>query len=258
MRVLLVVERAERGVGRLGSGSNFRRAAGARRSRAPRGGQLARRRRARSWRQTAARSPRVRDTAAGASPWQPGATRSLECRRPRRGSQAGGSAPQHLARRQLAARWTPIIWLDLDALGALGVLSLITVHTQPFFFESAFVIQRKKENTQPKGGMGGRHAATHAATQGFQGEKCGASLRPPSGVYLFLSLFAVSRQFSAATFMPPRGRPTLVLVLSPVNKRMKERKQTTQTRDRGGGQGPHLHEQDFGRTIRGTGGLSCS
>ena len=29
--------------------------------------------------------------------------------------------------------------------------------------------------------------------------------------------------------------------------------QTTQTRDRGGGQGPHLHEQDFGRTIRGTG-----
>ena len=34
----------------------------------------------------------------------------------------------------------------------------------------------------------------------------------------------------------------------------KESKQTTQTRDRGGGQGPHLHEQDFGRTIRGTGG----
>ena len=26
----------------------------------------------------------------------------------------------------------------------------------------------------------------------------------------------------------------------------KERKQTAQTRDRGGGQGPHLHEQDFG------------
>ena len=45
---------------------------------------------------------------------------------------------------------------------------------------------------------------------------------------------------------------------------LKERKQT-QTRDRGGGQGPHLHEQDFGRTIRGTGEevrllvrLSCS
>ena len=33
-----------------------------------------------------------------------------------------------------------------------------------------------------------------------------------------------------------------------------KKKQTTQTRDRGGGQGPHLHEQDFGRTIRGTGG----
>ena len=33
--------------------------------------------------------------------------------------------------------------------------------------------------------------------------------------------------------------------------RKKERKQT---RDGGGGQGPHLHEQDFGRTIRGTGG----
>ena len=34
----------------------------------------------------------------------------------------------------------------------------------------------------------------------------------------------------------------------------KERKQTNQTRDGGEGQGPHLHEQDFGRTIRGTGG----
>ena len=41
-------------------------------------------------------------------------------------------------------------------------------------------------------------------------------------------------------------------------EREKERKQTTHKRDRGGGQGPHLHEQDFGRTIRGTGGLSCS
>jgi len=31
------------------------------------------------------------------------------------------------------------------------------------------------------------------------------------------------------------------------------------TRDAGGGQGPHLHEQDFGRTTRGTEvGLSCS
>ena len=29
--------------------------------------------------------------------------------------------------------------------------------------------ERKKENRQPKGGVGGRHAAT---TQGFQGEKC--------------------------------------------------------------------------------------
>ena len=37
----------------------------------------------------------------------------------------------------------------------------------------------KKENRHRKGGMGGRHAAT---TQGFQGEKCGASRRPPSGV----------------------------------------------------------------------------
>ena len=53
--------------------------------------------------------------------------------------------------------------------------------------------ERKKENRQPKGGMGGRHAAT---TQGFQGEKCGASRRPPSGVYHFLSLFAVSHQLS--------------------------------------------------------------
>ena len=31
----------------------------------------------------------------------------------------------------------------------------------------------------------------------------------------------------------------------PERPEKKERKQTTQTRDRGGGQGPHLHEQDF-------------
>ena len=34
-----------------------------------------------------------------------------------------------------------------------------------------WLVERKKENGQPKGGMGGRHAAT---TQGFQGEGCGA------------------------------------------------------------------------------------
>ena len=34
----------------------------------------------------------------------------------------------------------------------------------------------------------------------------------------------------------------------------KKQSRQTQTRDGGGGQGPHLHEQDFGRTIRGTGG----
>jgi len=32
------------------------------------------------------------------------------------------------------------------------------------FFFSTCVLKRKKENGQPKGGMGGRHAAT---TQGF-------------------------------------------------------------------------------------------
>ena len=38
--------------------------------------------------------------------------------------------------------------------------------------------------------------------------------------------------------------------------RLKElKKENRQTkRGMGGGQGPHLHEQDFGRTIRGTGG----
>ena len=43
-----------------------------------------------------------------------------------------------------------------------------------------------------------------------------ASRRPPLGVRLFLSHFAVPRSpILAATFMPPRGRPTLV-VLPPV------------------------------------------
>ena len=40
--------------------------------------------------------------------------------------------------------------------------------------------------------------------------------------------------------------------LGDLGKGRKEDRQT-QTRDGGGGQGPHLHEQDFGRTIRGKG-----
>jgi hypothetical protein len=55
------------------------------------------------------------------------------------------------------------------------------------------------------------------------------------------------------------GVPVLVPVrASPVPSVKKERKKTDKPRrgmaDGGGGQGPHLHEQDFGRTIRGTGG----
>ena len=54
--------------------------------------------------------------------------------------------------------------------------------------------EKKKENGHPKGGMGGRHAAT---TQGFFGEGCDALAVAHLGVRLFLSLFAVfSRQFS--------------------------------------------------------------
>ena len=64
--------------------------------------------------------------------------------------------------------------------------------------------KRKKENGQPKGGGILR-----------RGVRC-ASRRPPLGVRLFLSHFAVPRSpILAATFMPPRGRPTLV-VLPPV------------------------------------------
>ena len=33
----------------------------------------------------------------------------------------------------------------------------------------------------------------------------------------------------------------------------RKKESTHQTRDGGGRQGPHLHEQDFGRTIRGAG-----
>ena len=64
--------------------------------------------------------------------------------------------------------------------------------------------KRKKENRQPKGGMGGRYTAT---TQGFlrRGE-CGASRRPPLGVCLFLSLFAVPRRFS----LQPSCHPAVV------------------------------------------------
>ena len=39
------------------------------------------------------------------------------------------------------------------------------------------------------------------------------SRRPPLGVRLFLTLFAVSLRFSlAAIFVPPRGRPLLVVL----------------------------------------------
>ena len=57
--------------------------------------------------------------------------------------------------------------------------------------------ERKKENGQPKGGMGGRHAATPTQLTGIlrRGVWC-TSRRPPLGVRLFLSLFAVSLRFS--------------------------------------------------------------
>ena len=64
--------------------------------------------------------------------------------------------------------------------------------------------ERKKENGQRKGkrkerkqttqGRDGRTVRRHHT--GILGEKSGASRRPPSGVYHFLSLFAVSHQFS--------------------------------------------------------------
>ena len=51
------------------------------------------------------------------------------------------------------------------------------------------------------------------------------------------------------------GGRTQRVRLERISERKKERKQSAQTRDGGGGQGPHLREQDFGRTIRGTGVL---
>ena len=84
--------------------------------------------------------------------------------------------------------------------------------------EGFFKAERKKERKQTKpGGMGGRHAATTQLT-GILRRECGASLRPPSGVYLFLSLVAVSRQFSQRpschlSFFPLSSSFSLLLFL---------------------------------------------
>ena len=87
-----------------------------------------------------------------------------------------------------------------------GVALLVVVHDGPVAAETDlpalaspkkdfYVVRKKKENRQPKGrGRGGRTARRHHT--GILGEKCGASRRPPSGVYHFLSLFAVSHLFS--------------------------------------------------------------
>ena len=54
--------------------------------------------------------------------------------------------------------------------------------------------ERKKERKQTTQGRDGRTVRRHHT--GILGEKCGVSRRPPSGVYHFLSLSAVSHQFS--------------------------------------------------------------
>ena len=72
---------------------------------------------------------------------------------------------------RLAARWTPYSTGDLSRLATF--LRLAASHWQSLshslsitgtLTEAAKAKKRKKENRQPKGGMGGRHAAT---TQGF-------------------------------------------------------------------------------------------
>ena len=60
------------------------------------------------------------------------------------------------------------------------------------------------------------------------------------------------------TFTPRKPPITPIQGVEYGNVKKERKNRRTQTRDGGGGQGPHLHEQDFGRTIRGTGGLSCS
>ena len=55
-------------------------------------------------------------------------------------------------------------------------------------------VPKKKERKQTTQGRDGRTVRRHHT--GILGEKCGVSRRPPSGVYHFLSLSAVSHQFS--------------------------------------------------------------
>ena len=82
------------------------------------------------------------------------------------------------------------------------------------------------------------------SAQGWRREKTPAEQRKS----LYIEKEVYSMRWSGFSAVMASGH------LPVVAQRKKERKHTPQTRDRGGGQGPHLHEQDFGRTIRGTGG----
>ena len=71
--------------------------------------------------------------------------------------------------------------------------------------------ERKKERKQTTQGRDGRTARRHHTGILRRGVWCD-SRRPPLGVRLFLSLFAVLLPILASTFVPPRGRPLLVVL----------------------------------------------
>ena len=93
----------------------------------------------------------------------------------------------------------------------------------PRFFAARFLLapslrlvcrvsRKRKKTYKPKEGWEDGTPPPHT---GISREgKCVASRRPPLGVCLFLSLFASPSPILAATFMPPRGRPTLVVLSS--------------------------------------------
>ena len=82
-----------------------------------------------------------------------------------------------------------------------------------------FMRKKKQEKTnihifKRQGKGDGRTARRHHTGILRRGVWC-SSRRPPLGVCLFLSLLAVSRQFSPRSSMPPRGLVLTLVVLSP-------------------------------------------
>ena len=111
----------------------------------------------------------------------------------------------------------------LVVLSLVASSSVASLSSAPFCDDAAAKKgDKEKERKQTTQGRDGRTARRHHTGILRRGVWC-ASHRPPLGVRLFLSHFAVSLRF-----LP---RPSCHLSVVPLSRSRKERKQTRQTRD---------------------------